>query len=279
MPPSVSCRKCGIPIFSSNFSLPNYPKRPMPALYWQEERKGMPVPPRYQVIEDGDLVAASLAGSRDAYDELARRYRGAVILVAWKVLGSREAAQDAAQEAFLAAFQQLRQLKEPARFGSWLCAIAGNCARRVRHRESRSQPVESEQMDRLLTVHGGDQIANPVETLLKNERDTAIQRLVAGLPAGVQIVVQLYYSEQWEVARIAEFLSLTKTTVKWRLHSGRKQIARELLSILSDENQTQMSGAAVKTDKGNNNHGQDQEERNQAYSPHPGRDCLAGRRG
>lgn len=58
----------------------------------------MPARPRYEVIEDRYLVAASVAGRTEAYDELVRRYRGAVILLAWKTLGSREAAQDVVQE-------------------------------------------------------------------------------------------------------------------------------------------------------------------------------------
>src|SRR5690349_6230032 len=104
----------------------------------------------YGIIEDRLLVAASVAGSREAYDELVRRYRGAVILVCWKVLGSREAAQDAAQEAFVTAFRQLRQLKDPARFGPWLCTIARNGSRRAARRDSGRCSVDGEEMDRLL---------------------------------------------------------------------------------------------------------------------------------
>lgn len=191
-----------------------------------------PVRQRYEVIEDSQLVAATLAGSREAYDELVRRYRGAVILVARKTLGSGDAAHDAAQEAFVTAFQKLKQLKDPARFGPWLCTIVRNGARRAVRREAASSPVDGEQMDRLLSTHCHELIANPEAEVLKRERDSAIRSLMSGLPSGVQMVVQLYYGEQWEVARIAEFLSLTRTTVKWRLHSGRKQIARQLLAML-----------------------------------------------
>lgn len=187
-----------------------------------------PMRTAYGIIEDSALVAASLSGSREAYDELVRRYRGAVILVAWRSLGSREAAQDAAQEAFLTAFQQLGQLKDPSRFGPWLCTIARNGARRASRRDSGRVYVDDEQMDRVLATHCHEFIGNPLEQVLKSERDGAIRALIAGLPESTQMVVQLYYGEQWEVARIAEFLALTRTTVKWRLHAGRKQIARAL---------------------------------------------------
>src|SRR5437868_3246931 len=116
----------------------------------------------YGIIEDGLLVAAAMAGSREAYDELVRRYRGAVILVCWKTLGSRDAAQDAAQEAFVTAFQQLRQLKDPARYGPWICTIARNGARRAVRRSSSHCSVDGEEMDRLLATHCRELIADPV---------------------------------------------------------------------------------------------------------------------
>ncbi len=195
----------------------------------------MPARPSNGVIEDRYLVAAALAGGPRAYDELVRRYRGAVILLAWKTLGSREAAQDVAQEAFLVAFQQLGRLKDPAHFGPWIRVIAQNHARRVSRKEGRIQPLEGEQMDRLLCTHASEQIGDPVQSLLKKERDSAIRCLIAALPEGVQIVLELYYAEQWSVAQIAEFLSLTKTTVKWRLHAGRKHLSRTLGAMMSDE--------------------------------------------
>jgi RNA polymerase sigma-70 factor (ECF subfamily) len=235
----------------------------------------MPGQSSYQTIEDRHLVTASLAGSREAYDELVRRYRGAVIVVAWKTLGSREAAQDAAQEAFLQAFKQLAQLKDPARFGPWLCTIARNWARHVHRRECRSQPVDGEQMDLLLVTHDPDRIANPVQALLKQEQNSAIRGLIAGLPEGVQIVVQLYYGEQWDIARIAEFLSLTRTTVKWRLHSGRKQISRSLAEMPPDDNLQRTSDTLIDTHTGGKSHGKDQEERDQADPTYIGRDRVA----
>src|SRR5947209_1624882 len=122
----------------------------------------MAAQPGYGLIEDRYLVVAALAGRAEAYDELVRRYRGAIILLAWKTLGSREAAQDVAQEAFLAAYQQLGSLKDPRHFGPWLRVIAHNHARRVGRKEARSRPIDAEQMDLLLTTHASERVGNPV---------------------------------------------------------------------------------------------------------------------
>ncbi len=185
----------------------------------------------YGAIEDRYLVAATLAGSGEAYDELIRRYRGAVTLLAWKILGSREAAQDAAQEAFVAAFQQLGRLKDANHFGPWLRVIAQNCARRLSRKERNSRSVESEQIDLLLNMHDCDRVCNPGRCPAEKGAGQRHSQPDRGTSGGRQDVLQLYYAEQWSVAQIAEFLSLTKTTVKWRLHSGRRHVARELNAL------------------------------------------------
>ena len=189
----------------------------------------------YEVIEERYLVAAARAGSTCAYDELARRYRGATVLLALRTVGSRDAAQDVAQEALLAAYRQIHQLKDPRLFGPWLRTIAKNLAKAALRRECREQTMETADMKRLTCECEAASEWDPLESLLRNERFTAINRLVEALPQSVQIVLQLYYTEQWSVARIAEFLSLTKTTVKWRLHSGRKQVSRMLSETMADE--------------------------------------------
>src|SRR5262245_6444660 len=103
----------------------------------------------FPLISDEELVVGALLGDLGAFDELVRRFRGAVIAVAEGVLGSREAALDVAQEAFLLAFKALPQLDDAARFPAWLCAITRNRARRVAS-SRRSEPAPPSEIDRLL---------------------------------------------------------------------------------------------------------------------------------
>src|SRR5579872_4613292 len=93
-------------------------------------------------IPDDELVFMALLGNMASFDELVRRYRGAVIRVANQILGSWSAAEDVAQDAFLLAYKALPQLQCPANFASWLYAITRHRARRVAGRESRSQAVD-----------------------------------------------------------------------------------------------------------------------------------------
>lgn len=172
-------------------------------------------------IPEEELVLVALLGNMAAFDELVRRYRGAVVRVAMQVLGSRQAAEDVAQETFLLAYKALPQLQDPARFAGWLYAIALHRARRVVRKECRSEAVERSQLDRLILAHCPEMTVNPSEVLIRKNDRAQVPAMLKRLPDEYRIALELRYYEEWPVAHIADFLSLPITTVKWRLHYGR----------------------------------------------------------
>ncbi len=181
------------------------------------------------LTEDRELVEAAQAGSLSAYDELMRRYRGGVLFVAGQILQSRETAEDVAQEVFVAAFQHLGQLQDASRFAPWLYTLTRNRARRVAVQNHRMQTMEGIELENQTAPQSRQGERNPLEETIRAERDRAIRCFLAELPPSLQIVLRLYYYEGWNVARIAAFTSLSPTTVKWRLHTGRKRLAKTLL--------------------------------------------------
>ena len=92
---------------------------------------------------DEVLVVAAILGDLDAFDELALRYRAAVVRAAQAIVG-REDAEDVAQDALLLAFKALPSIEEPAKFAAWLSAITRHRAFRFskRERPHRSGRVE-----------------------------------------------------------------------------------------------------------------------------------------
>lgn len=195
----------------------------------------MAVQRRFQFISDPELVDIARMGSLEACDELVSRFRGAVLLVAEQMLRSREAAQDVAQEAFLLAFRALHQLQDSAKFAGWLCAITRHRARRVAARESRSEAAESSELERLATGQNESHEPGPLEQALREEKRAAVRAVLADLPEEIQSVLFLFYYEQWPALRIAEFLSLPLSTIKWRLRAGRQQLRRRLDTLLEEK--------------------------------------------
>ncbi len=161
-----------------------------------------------------------------AFDELVHRYRPAAKLTAQGILGSRELADDAVQEAFIAAYKSLPQLEDAARFGSWVFAIVRNRSLRIQAGERRTQlPI-----DELISAH-----IPSIHEQIEDRSDVAeVRCAIKRLPRESQDVVELYYLNEWSVAAIAEYLGLPKTTVKWRLHTSRRQL-RTLLSEQIEE--------------------------------------------
>ncbi len=214
-------------------------------------------------IGDEELVVGALLGDLGAFDELVRRFRGAVLAVAEQTLGSREAARDVAQEAFLLAFKALPQLEEPANFAGWLCAITRHRARRVGALAARSVPTEQSDLDRLLLEQSEELAVHPEAELTRRALGAEVRGALARLPDELQEVLKLRYWEEWPVRRIADFLSLPVTTVKWRLHQGRKLLRRHLEPELERCHER----------------GEGQPRRNPAHPPHAAADGANGARG
>ena len=100
---------------------------------------------KYHDIPDGALVSMTLLGEQDAYEELVRRYQKPALNTAYLSLRNRFLAEDAAQDAFVTAWMRLNTLREPARFGPWVCRIAGNTARNMaKHYRDYLPPDEEE---------------------------------------------------------------------------------------------------------------------------------------
>lgn len=200
------------------------------------------LPNRFGAIEDETLVLWSVLGSLEAFDELVRRFRGAVRIIAQQETGTREAAEDVAQEAFVLAFRALPQLEDLSRFPAWLCAITRRRARRIAQQERRSEPCEPTKLDQLVLACSRELAAHPVEALARQSECAEIRASLDRLPADYRAAMQLYYCEEWPVRRIADFLQLPTTTVKWRLHHGRNLLRRELTDAPADQTEENRDG-------------------------------------
>jgi RNA polymerase sigma factor (sigma-70 family) len=75
---------------------------------------------------DAKLVSATLAGDRDAFGQIVTRYQSLICSLAYSATGSLGQSEDLAQETFITAWRQLRELRDPEKLRSWLCGIARN---------------------------------------------------------------------------------------------------------------------------------------------------------
>src|SRR5205807_6638366 len=76
-----------------------------------------------ELVTDAELVAACLAGDREALRRIVDRYQRLLCSLAYSATGSLSESEDLAQEAFVDAWRQLRTLREPEKLRPWLCGI------------------------------------------------------------------------------------------------------------------------------------------------------------
>lgn len=180
---------------------------------------------------DSALAAAALVGERDAFGVLVDRHASRVRAMARRMLASSEEAEDITQEALLNAYLGLARLRDPARFGSWLCGIAVNLAK-MRLRQRRDQPVSDL---RQFAVDGGTEA---FETL------QAVRDAIALLPLHERRAVLMHYLEGLSCEEIAVLIGQPAATVRVRLHRARHRL-RERLAPMAPRVQQRRKEADV----------------------------------
>ena len=174
---------------------------------------------------DASLVGAVLAGDTEPFCALVRRYQDHVYGVALGVLADFHLALDAAQEAFLCAYCDLPKLKDPDRFGAWLCGIARNTAFEIRRNWLRQEALARKAAER---VGAPDPAASSQQLAAENEERTLVQQALLNVKEKDREALTLYYADGLNYSEICGFLSISKGTLKGRLQRGRAALRKEL---------------------------------------------------
>lgn len=159
---------------------------------------------------DAEIIRAVLDGDRRAFAALVARHERAVWTTAWRVLRDDHAALDAGQEAFLAAFRRLGDLRRPDRFGTWLLRIARREAIHMARRRDRESCCS---LDDAGTR--GEPIAKPATRVSGDAEE--LLAAVARLPEHERLVVVQRHLDGRSVAEIAEALGRPVGTVTKQL--------------------------------------------------------------
>jgi RNA polymerase sigma-70 factor (ECF subfamily) len=173
-------------------------------------------------VPDEVLVVAAMMGDLSAFDELCARYRAAVVRAAQAIVG-RSDAEDVAQDAFLIAFKALPTLEAPSKFAAWLGAITRHRAFRFTQRE-RMHKAGRVELDEALLEKLAALNVPLVEQADKEELRHALERV----PEDYALVLRLHYLDEMPLKRIAAFVGVPLTTVKWRVHQGKKLLREQL---------------------------------------------------
>src|SRR5690349_4197234 len=156
----------------------------------------------------------------EAFGELVARFQDMAFACAFSVLGDFYLAEDAAQEAFITAWQRLGQLRAPEAFAGWLRRIVlTQCSRLTRGKRLQIVPLES--------GSGAPSAGpNPHAAAESRELQTRVLSAIKALPENERQVVTLFYVDGYTQADIGEFLQLPVSTVNKRLYTARRRLER-----------------------------------------------------
>ena len=146
------------------------------------------------------LVIEAIFGDFEAFDELALRYRAAVVRTAQAIVG-REDAEDVAQEALLLAFKALPSIEDPTKFAAWLSAITRHRALRFNKRESAHKQGRIE-FDELLLEQIGALVGPTID---ENSVDEEVRLALENIPADYALVLRLRFQDEMPLKRISSF--------------------------------------------------------------------------
>jgi RNA polymerase sigma-70 factor (ECF subfamily) len=176
---------------------------------------------------DAELVVLAQRGDRSAFGLLAAQVADRLYALAFRVLRDRDVAEDAAQEAIVLIWRDLRALRDPHRFETWAYRILVRaCYREARGRRARVQHLYA--LRDTSVADTADAVANRDE----------LERAFAGLTAQQRAVITLQYYLGMSYPQIADVLEIPVGTVGSRLHAAKAA----LRASLDAEARTVMTG-------------------------------------
>ena len=176
------------------------------------------------------LVEAARQGDQDAFAQLVRNYEKRIFALTMRMCKNPDDAAEAAQEAFLAAWQGLKFFRGESSFSTWLYRLASNACVDLLRKEGRHSAAAGPSLnDEELNIDVPDRLPSPQEEAERKELRAQIEEGLAALSPEHRQVLVLREMHQLSYDEIADTLELDVGTVKSRINRGRKQLRKILL--------------------------------------------------
>ena len=175
-----------------------------------------------------EALEQAKAGDVDGFAVLVERFQDMAVGYSYSILGDFHLAEDAAQEAFLEAYPNLHKVYGPEAFPSWFKRIVFKHCDRILRRKT----LGATQLDEAGTVATTE--GNPESIAEAHELEAEIRDAVRSLPPATRWAITLSYISDYSQREICEFLGIPATTLKSRLHRGRKKLQERMIGIMEE---------------------------------------------
>ena len=191
---------------------------------------------------DEELVARSIRGDADSFNELILRWERPIYALAYRTIGREEEARDVCQETFLRAFRALPGFRGQAKFSSWLYRIALNLCRDWMRKERRTPVVQAPEDVDLLDLAAATEPSESIEELVfRKDLSRQVELAMAKLPEEQRTAIILKEYHGMTFQEIADLAGCPLSTVKTRLYQGLTVLRRELARTAGAQSTSSMS--------------------------------------
>ena len=174
------------------------------------------------------------ADTSDRFRTIVYEYQDAVYNQAYRMLGTHEDAEEAAQDVFMSVHRSLDEFRGDSKLSTWIFKITANtCVSRLRKKQLTvmSLDKEGEEGGTLYDVLP-DKGLSPEEALVSNDTAEYIREQIQNLPPDWAMAISLFHFEGLSYDETAEVMGIPRSTVATYIFRGRKELARHLMDVV-----------------------------------------------
>ena len=179
-------------------------------------------------VSNSELVKKSQLGDKSAIEELVKRHQDLVFSLSFKLTGNRELANDVAQEAFIRAWKAIEKFRGDSTFGTWIYRITVNTAWTLRKKAKKHYSLNIEDTQEPVVI---DEKKDPELVAINSDLSVVLRKALNQIPLEQRIIVELKNIEGRSHKEIADYLDISVTAAKVRLHRAHQKLRNILEEI------------------------------------------------
>ena len=179
-------------------------------------------------ISNSELVRKSQLGDKAAFEQLVIRHQDLVFSLAYKLTGNREMANDVAQEAFIRAWKAIEKFRGDSTFSTWIYRITVNTAWTLRKKAKKHNTLNIDDTYEPIVI---DEKKDPELVAINSDLSSVLINALDKIPIEQRIIVELKNIEGRSHKEIAEYLGISVTAAKVRLHRAHQKLRQILEEV------------------------------------------------
>ena len=179
-------------------------------------------------ISNAELVRKSQFGDKEAFEQLVIRHQDLVFSLAYKLTGNREMANDVAQEAFIRAWKAIEKFRGDSTFSTWIYRITVNTAWTLRKKAKKHNTLNIDDTYEPIVI---DEKKDPELVAINSDLSSVLINALDKIPIEQRIIVELKNIEGRSNKEIADYLDISVTAAKVRLHRAHQKLRQILEEV------------------------------------------------